>query len=37
MECPLKLKKPDCNKCDFGKEDLCDYPYSKKAEKEIHS
>ncbi|GAF75757.1 unnamed protein product [marine sediment metagenome] len=28
MGCPVKLKKPDCNKCEFGKEGLCDYPYS---------
>jgi len=28
MNCPLKLKKPNCRKCDFSKEGLCDYPFS---------
>jgi len=33
MNCPLKLKKPGCCKCDFGKEGLCDYPFSIKEQK----
>lgn len=28
MECPLKLKKPNCHKCEYGKEGFCDFPFS---------
>lgn len=28
--CPVKKDHPDCNECEFGKEGLCDYPYTVK-------
>jgi len=28
-DCPLKIDKPKCVSCEFSKENLCDYPYSK--------
>ena len=27
MSCPIKLVPCKCDKCPFGKEGLCDYPY----------
>lgn len=29
MDCPLKLVVRKCDKCPFGKEGLCDFPYAR--------
>jgi len=37
MDCPIKLVVLRCDKCPFGKEGLCDFPYARSEYRRRHS